>query len=157
MGEQEDYQAFSGFENYMNKTAIIYDDTHIWAQAKDKLASELWSSNGTVSPLKKVAVQILGQVASSSSAERDRSAFGYIVNKRRNRLSVDLIKKLVFVFCNLNLKARASVAKQDFSSWLIDDEVEREDESGGNERNVDTNMKWSCLIHVFIQIWNFIR
>ena len=56
--------------------------------------------------LQSLATCILSQVASSSSAERNWSTYGFIHNVKRNRLTSERVKDLVYVHSNLRLVSR---------------------------------------------------
>ncbi|KAL0247966.1 hypothetical protein GEMRC1_003205 [Eukaryota sp. GEM-RC1] len=126
---KEDYEkANTDFQNYMIQKAPYYDDPFIWEEAQKQPAYEWWKLHGTDSPLKTVASQLLGQISSASSAERNWPAFGFIMNKRRNRMSTKLLKSLVFVYCNLKLRKKLLVAREDFPQWMAEEIVEMYEE-----------------------------
>ena len=80
-----------------------------WAfeAAKNMPAAEWWAMYGGSTPeLQTLACLILSQPASSSIIERINSEFGFIKDRRRNRLAHDKANKLVALFHNLRLKAR---------------------------------------------------
>ena len=54
--------------------------------------------------LRRIAIRILSQTASSSGCERNWSTFNLIHSKRRNRLEHERLEKLVFVHYNLHLR-----------------------------------------------------
>ena len=56
---------------------------------------------GVAAPeLQRVAVRVLSQVVSSSACERNWSHYDFIHDRKRNRLTADRAKDLVFVFSN---------------------------------------------------------
>ena len=63
-----------------------------------------WNFHGGEIPnIQKLAVKILSQVASSSSAERNWSTYGFIHSVKRNRLGSKKAEELVYVHSNLRL------------------------------------------------------
>ena len=56
--------------------------------------------------LQTLAIRILSQVASSSSAERNWSTYGFIHSVKRNRLGSQRAEDLVYVHSNLRLASR---------------------------------------------------
>ena len=69
--------------------------------------------------LRKLAVRILSQTASSSACERNWSTFSLIHTKQRNRLAYTRLEQLVFCSYNMKLKMQdveaenENVAEQD--------------------------------------------
>ena len=72
-----------------------------------------WKGNfATSAPeLCKVAVRILSIPSSSAASERNWSAFSYIHEKKRNRLTNKRILKLVYIYSNYKLNC----SQQEFS------------------------------------------
>lgn len=69
-----------------------------------------WSSYGSQTPkLAEVAVKILLQPISSSSAERSLSSYKYIHSVARNILHCSKAEKLVFIHSNLRLVSHFSM------------------------------------------------
>ncbi|CAL2230049.1 unnamed protein product [Prunus armeniaca] len=70
--------------------------------------TEWWNLHGDFAPnLQKIAMRILSQTASSSSAcERNWSTFALIHTKQRNRLAYTRLEKIVFCYYNMKLKLR---------------------------------------------------
>jgi len=56
--------------------------------------------------LQKVTVKILAVLPSSSSCERNWSAYDFIHDKKRNKLAPERANDLVFVFSNMQLVRR---------------------------------------------------
>ena len=64
-------------------------------------AHQWWKRYGGEHPeLQKVAMRVLSQVSSACACERAWSAYDFIHNKRRNRLTPARARDLVFVFTN---------------------------------------------------------
>lgn len=62
---------------------------------------------GTDAPnLRKIAMRILSQTASSSGCERNWSTFALIHTKVRNRLNYQKLERLVFAQYNMRLKLK---------------------------------------------------
>ena len=72
---------------------------------KTKLIPLNWLNfhGGEIPNIQKLAVKILSQVASSSSAERNWSTYGFIHSVKRNRLGSKKAEELVYVHSNLRL------------------------------------------------------
>ncbi|KAL4588076.1 hypothetical protein LXL04_000955 [Taraxacum kok-saghyz] len=97
---------------------------------------EWWKLFGGDLPvLKKFAIRILCQTASSSGCERNWSVFERIHTKRRNRLEHQRLNDLVFVHYNLSLQNRFKIDKKAFDPidyenidktdfWVIQEEPE---------------------------------
>ena len=63
-----------------------------------------WNFYGGALPhIQKLAIKVLSQVASSSSAERNWSTYGFIHSMKRNRLGSKKAEELVYVHSNLRL------------------------------------------------------
>ena len=92
------YQECNGiFGNAMAQSAKETMEPHQW-----------WSSYGASTPqLRNLALKVLSQPASASSAEQSWSEYDYIHSKRRNRLKVAVARKLVYVHSNLRLLRNA--------------------------------------------------
>ena len=56
--------------------------------------------------LRKLALKVLSQIASSSACERNWSTFSLIHTKQRNQLAYPRLQQLVFCCCNMKLKIR---------------------------------------------------
>ena len=68
---------------------------------------------GTDAPnLRKIAMRILSQTASSSGCERNWSTFALIHTKVRNRLNYEKLEKLVFAQYNMRLKVKHMFKEQ---------------------------------------------
>lgn len=68
-----------------------------------------WSTYGSQTPeLAEVAIKVLSQPISSSSAERNWSTYSYIHNVKRNRLNCMRADRLVFIHSNIRLLSRFS-------------------------------------------------
>ena len=75
---------------------------------------KFWLSHGDSYPsLQRLAKQVFSMVASSAASERNFSAFAHIHTKLRNRLSDDVVEKLVYVRTN-NMQFMKQDAKQRF-------------------------------------------
>lgn len=68
-----------------------------------------WSTYGSETPeLAEIALKVLSQPISSSSAERVWSTYSYIHNAKRNKLNATRTDKLVFIHSNIRLLSRCS-------------------------------------------------
>ncbi|RVW94403.1 hypothetical protein CK203_035625 [Vitis vinifera] len=76
--------------------------------------AEWWFMCGNQTPkLRKLAIKVLSQTASSSTCERNWSTFALIHTKQRNRLAYPRLDQLVFCYYNMRLKLRDMEAKND--------------------------------------------
>jgi hypothetical protein len=102
-----------------------FNASHLaWQLAGPKMkisALEWWRTNfveGEGHHLRSLALRILSVPASSASSERNWSTFGYIQDKKRNRLTPERCVKLVFLYWNLrlintNLNSRMAEGQED--------------------------------------------
>ncbi|KAL6511649.1 hypothetical protein OROGR_021246 [Orobanche gracilis] len=91
-----------------------------------------WSTYGAETPqLSNVAIKILSQPISSSSAERVWSTYSYIHNIKRNRLNSVRADKLVYIHSNIRLISRFTSSYNDgpYRKWDIDAETSYLDDS----------------------------
>ncbi|RVW94993.1 hypothetical protein CK203_040068 [Vitis vinifera] len=76
--------------------------------------AEWWFMYGNQTPtLRKLAIKVLSQTASSSACERNWSTFALIHTKQRNRLAYSRLEQLVFCYYNMRLKLRDMEAEND--------------------------------------------
>jgi hypothetical protein len=74
-------------------------------------AYKWWASWGATLPeLREVAMRALAQPMGAGAGERNWSTYGFIVDKRRNRLSVDRGRKLVYAHLNVRLLRKVRTA-----------------------------------------------
>ncbi|XP_070671677.1 uncharacterized protein [Malus domestica] len=67
--------------------------------------TEWWIMYGTDAPtVRKLAIKVLSQTASSSACERNWSTFALIHTKQRNKLAHSSLEKLVYYYCNMKLQ-----------------------------------------------------
>ncbi|CAB5095217.1 unnamed protein product [Rhizophagus irregularis] len=79
-----------------------YDNKMIWLSSTN-LSPSVWWQSWPNSSLQQLAIKILSIPKSSAAAERNFFTFGFIHNKIRNRLQNERIKKLVYIYGNLQL------------------------------------------------------
>eukprot|EP00261_Vitis_vinifera_P039878 XP_019081121.1 PREDICTED: uncharacterized protein LOC109124050 [Vitis vinifera] len=76
--------------------------------------TEWWFMYGNQTPtLRKLAIKVLSQTASSTACERNWSTFALIHTKQRNRLAYSQLEQLVFCYYNMRLKLRDMEAEND--------------------------------------------
>ena len=87
--------------------------------------------------VRKLALKVLSQTASSSICERNWSTFALIHTKQRNRLTYSRIEKLVYCYYNMKLKLRDMEAKeenhQDLDPTIIFETIMEDDDEEGNQ------------------------
>ena len=91
-----------------------------------------WSTYEPETPeLAEIAVKVLSQLISSSSAERIWSSYSYIYNVKRKRLNSVRAIKLVYVHSNIRLISRFTKNYNDgpYRKWDINPEVTYLDDS----------------------------
>lgn len=98
-------EQFTAF--HMKKGMFALPAVQTDAAAMD--AIDWWSTYGSETPdLAEVALKVLSQPISSSSAERNWSTYSYIHNVKRNRLNTKTADKLVYIHSNTRLQSRFS-------------------------------------------------
>jgi hypothetical protein len=108
---------------HMKKGLFAMEAAQIDAVTMD--AIDWWSSYGSETPeLAEVAIRVLSQPISSSSAERNWSTYSYIHSVKRNRLNTKRADKLVFIHSNIRLQSRFSESynKGPTKKWDVDPE-----------------------------------
>jgi hypothetical protein len=86
-------------------------------------AIDWWETYGSETPdLAAVAIRVLSQPISSSSAERIWSTYEFIHSAKRNKLNSKNVYKLVYIHSNLRFLSRVtkSYKKGPHSKWDID-------------------------------------
>lgn len=104
-----------------------------------------WSTYGVETPkLSEVAIKLLSQPISSSSAERVWSTHSYIHNVKRNGLNSLIDDRLVYVYINFRLLSRFTKSYNEGPYWkwdidpetsYLDDSATRLEELQWNERH----------------------
>ena len=102
------------------------------------MAVEWWVMYGDSAPtVRKLAMKILSQTASSSACERNWSTFALIHTKQRNKLAYSRIEKLVYCYYNMKLKLRDMEAEkenhQEFDPTTIFDAIVDDNNGEGNQ------------------------
>ncbi|XP_048427361.1 uncharacterized protein LOC125471206 isoform X2 [Pyrus x bretschneideri] len=100
--------------------------------------TEWWIMCGTDAPtVRKLAIKVLSQTASSSACERNWSTFAFIHTKQRNRLAHSRLEKLVYCYYNMKLQIRDKEAKIDHvdrgDPLDVFDIVVEDDDTEGNQ------------------------
>jgi hypothetical protein len=88
----------------------IFADESVRACAARMPAYKWWASwEDTLLEIRAVAMRALAQPVGAGAGERNWSTYGFIVDKRKNRLAVDRDRKLMYVYFNVRLlrKVRA--------------------------------------------------
>ncbi|KAM1251476.1 hypothetical protein ACFX13_040431 [Malus domestica] len=100
--------------------------------------TEWWIMYGTDAPtVRKLAIKILSQTASSSACERNWSTFALIHTKQRNKLAHSSLEKLVYCYYNMKLQIRDKEAEIDHvdrgDPLDVFDIVGEDDDTEGNQ------------------------
>ncbi|RVW74958.1 hypothetical protein CK203_049908 [Vitis vinifera] len=91
-----------------------FGDRATIASRSTMVPAEWWFMYGNQTPtLRKLAIKVLSQTASSSACERNWSTFALIHTKQRNRLAYSRLEQLVFCYYNMRLKLRDMEAEND--------------------------------------------
>ncbi|XP_057444810.1 uncharacterized protein LOC130737057 [Lotus japonicus] len=97
-------------------------------------AKSWWLTHGAHAPLlQQVALKLLGQPCSSSCSERNWSTYSFIHSLKRNKMTPERAKDLVFVHSNLRLISRSSPQYHEGETKMWDiagDAFESLDEGG---------------------------
>jgi hAT family C-terminal dimerisation region len=100
-GQEESVSLFIELVTFRQKNPP-YDNETIWLSSANLIPSVWWQSWPN-SKLQQLAIKVLSIPTSSAAAERNFSTFGFIHSKVRNRLQNERVKKLVYVYGNLQL------------------------------------------------------
>ncbi|KAM1826106.1 hypothetical protein ACFX13_025498 [Malus domestica] len=100
--------------------------------------TEWWIMYGTDAPtVRKLAIKVLSQTASSSACERNWSTFALIHIKQRNKLAYSSLEKLVYYYYNMKLQIRDKEAEIDHvdrgDPLDVFDIVGEDDDTEGNQ------------------------
>ncbi|KAJ9697346.1 hypothetical protein PVL29_009243 [Vitis rotundifolia] len=91
-----------------------FGDRAAIAARSTMVPAEWWFMYGNQTPtLRKLAIKVLSQTASSTACERNWSTFALIHTKQRNRLAYSRLEQLVFCYYNMRLKLRDMEAEND--------------------------------------------
>ncbi|CAL5098119.1 unnamed protein product [Urochloa decumbens] len=110
------------FTHFISKKGI-YALPYVKQDAYSMDAIDWWETYGSETPdLAAIAIKILSQPISSSSAERIWSTYEYIHSAKRNKLNAKNADKLVYIHSNLRLLSRVteSYKKGPHSKWDMD-------------------------------------
>ncbi|XP_077223765.1 uncharacterized protein LOC143857234 [Tasmannia lanceolata] len=110
-----------------------------------------WNFHGSHVPeLQSVAIKILSQPISTSSAERVWSTYSFIHNVKRNRLNSHRADTLVYIHSNLRLLSRFNAAaykEGQYRKWDINPELPLMDDSSIRMED----MRWQDLDDDFLR------
>lgn len=112
-----------------------FNDPLVLEEAKNQAGFLVWMLHGAAvgcKLLQKLGMLILPLTSTASSCERNWSAYGFVYNRLRNKLSVKRAEDLVYVYHNMRLIAKRDKRKGvvEFVTWdpeeaeLADDEQE---------------------------------
>src|SRR6266487_296822 len=136
--QEEAVELFAELVNFRNKNSP-YDNEIIWKSA-NILNSSLWWQSWSTSKLQQLAIKVLSIPTSSAAAERNFSTFGFIHNKIRNRLKNDRVKKLVYIYRNLQMYNRfIKIQKRKQISNFNNDDENNDDDYNDDDNNDDND------------------
>ncbi|GBC39217.2 zinc finger BED domain-containing protein 1-like [Rhizophagus irregularis DAOM 181602=DAOM 197198] len=127
-GQEESVIMFTELVKFRQKNSP-YDNKTIWLSSTN-LSPSVWWQSWPNSSLQQLAIKILSILTSSAAAERNFSTFGFINNKICNRLQNERVKKLVYIYGNLQLYEKGLKRK------LIHD---RRNDNNNNDINNNNN------------------
>ncbi|RVX18452.1 hypothetical protein CK203_006547 [Vitis vinifera] len=105
-------ESLGQFGNEMQKEDSVIE--RAIAARSTMVPAEWWFMYGNQTPtLRKLAIKVLSQTASSTACERNWSTFALIHTKQRNRLAYSRLEQLVFCYYNMRLKLRDMEAEND--------------------------------------------
>ncbi|KAK9006658.1 hypothetical protein V6N11_018992 [Hibiscus sabdariffa] len=124
IGEDENEKAElrKQLAKFQNKQGL-FGTAHARIDATTMTPISWWSTYGSENPeLAEIAIRVLSQPISSSSAERVWSTYSYIHNIKRNRLNAKCADKLVFIHSNIRLLSRFTTSYKEgpCKKWDID-------------------------------------
>ena len=94
------------YHMYKNKFGI-FANSMVWEQAKSMPAHVWWQQWGGRTPaMQYLGMHIPSQTTAASCSEELWSEYGFVINKRRNRMGKERAAKLVRVHCNARLNRR---------------------------------------------------
>ncbi|GMJ08624.1 hypothetical protein like AT4G15020 [Hibiscus trionum] len=133
IGEDENEKAElrKQLAKFQNKQGM-FGTTYARIDATTMSPISWWSTYGSETPeLAEIAIRVLSQHISSSSAERVWSPYSYIHNIKRNRLNTKRADKLVFIHSNIRLLSRFTTSYKEgpCKKWDIDPESTYFDDS----------------------------
>lgn len=96
-----------------------------------------WTLTNRYPMVKQFAAHILSIPTSSASSERSWSIHGFIHSKNRNRLSVERVNKLVFIYTNLAKRKTANHILYELFPVASDGEEEDDNDSEGGACDSD--------------------
>ena len=118
-----------------------YDNETIWISSSN-LSPSIWWQSWPNSELQQLAIKILSIPTSSAAAERNFSTFGFIHNKICNRLCNEHVKKLVYIYRNLQMydrfkKIKPRCKRNKKSARILNEDIEEEQGGSENDNNND--------------------
>ncbi|CAB5198634.1 unnamed protein product [Rhizophagus irregularis] len=127
-GQEESVIMFTELVKFHQKNSP-YNNKTIWLSSTN-LSPSVWWQSWPNSSLQQLAIKILSIPTSSAAAERNFSTFRFIHNKICNRLQNKRVKKLVYIYGNLQLYEKGLKRK------LIHD---RRNDNNNNDINNNNN------------------
>ena len=106
LGPEEGALAVEQYNCYHERQGIFGMDMAVKSASRQEPYA-WWKCYGAGTPqLQSLAMKVLSQPSSASSAEQSWSEYDFVHNKRRNRLKSAVAAKLVFVHANLRLLSK---------------------------------------------------
>jgi hypothetical protein len=127
-------EAHAEYARYKNRTAGIFNRKLVIDQAAKISAYDWWFTYGSTLPnLRQVALRVLAQPCSSSSAERGHKDLAEVVTKKRTRMGFDNVEANLFI--RMNRRKLSVTQSLDFAVKVIPDGGGWDDDSD-DEANV---------------------
>jgi hypothetical protein len=90
---------FRSFLDFRNRCGIFHPGSEAWSMTEDR--DLFWLYNQAMCPiLSALAIRLLNTIANSVPSERVSSNMNYTHSKARNRLSLETVDKLLFIYIN---------------------------------------------------------
>lgn len=129
MGMNES-QVLADFGMYQQREQV-WNRAFIWKAAEKMTPLLWWKTYAPQSDLTQVAIRILSAPSTSATVERSFSTFGWIHNKKRNRLTTERAGKLTYL--SFNYKLCNEMYAQSDNDELSDEDTSDYSESCENQ------------------------
>ncbi|CAB4391507.1 unnamed protein product [Rhizophagus irregularis] len=147
-GQEESVIMFTELVKFRQKNSP-YDNKMIWLSSTN-LSPSVWWQSWPNSSLQQLAIKILSIPTSSAAAERNFSTFGFIYNKIRNRLQNERVKKLVYIYKNLQLYEKGLKRKliHDRCNDNNNNDINNNNNTGNDNNNDDDDRIFGLELNI---------